>query len=64
MSNSQVQQQFIEAPAARWGLGNIEVVTAEVGEFEPPGRFDRVVSVEMLEHVRNHESSWGAWRRG
>jgi cyclopropane-fatty-acyl-phospholipid synthase len=35
-------------------LGQSEVRTAEVSEFEPGRRFDRIVSVEMLEHVRNH----------
>jgi cyclopropane-fatty-acyl-phospholipid synthase len=55
VSNSRVQKEFIEARAARSGLANIEVVTAEVGQFEPRERFDRVVSVEMLEHVRNHK---------
>lgn len=54
MSNSRVQRRFIEQAALDRGLGNLEVVTAEIGAFEPPRRFDRVVSVEMMEHVRNH----------
>lgn len=56
MSNSQTQRRFIERLRQERGLGNLEVVTAEVGEFEPPRRFDRVVSVEMFEHVRNHQA--------
>jgi cyclopropane-fatty-acyl-phospholipid synthase len=54
MSNSQSQRRFIEGLRDERGLTNLEIVTAEVGEFEPQRRFDRVVSIEMLEHVRNH----------
>ena len=59
VSNSHVQRHFIEERAARSGLGNVEAVTAKVGSFEPRERFDRVVSVEMLEHVRNHKVLMG-----
>lgn len=54
MSNSPEQRGFIEGLRDRRGLPNLEVLTTEVGDFEPPRLFDRVVSVEMLEHVRNH----------
>jgi len=37
------------------GLENLEVVTCDMNEFAPAGRFDRVVSVEMFEHMRNWE---------
>lgn len=53
VSNSRSQRAYIEAEAARRGLTNLEVVTADANTFEPGRRFDRVVSVEMLEHVRN-----------
>lgn len=54
MSNSQAQRAFIEGRRDQKGLENLEVQTADVSVFEPSRRFDRVVSVEMLEHVRNH----------
>ena len=54
VSNSATQRSYIEAQAELAGLGNLTVVTADVADFEPVGRFDRVVSVEMLEHVSNH----------
>ena len=54
VSNAHSQRRFIEGLRDERGLRNLEVVTAEVGSFEPPRLFDRVVSVEMLEHVRNH----------
>jgi cyclopropane-fatty-acyl-phospholipid synthase len=53
VSNSASQGAFIRACAAARGLGNVEVVTADVSRFAPSGRFDRVVSVEMFEHLRN-----------
>ena len=53
VSNSASQGAFISARAAARGLRNLEVVTADMNRFEPQGRFDRVVSVEMFEHMRN-----------
>ena len=56
VSNSASQRAFIEARAAERGLGNLRVLTANMVGFAPPagGRFDRVVSVEMFEHMRNY----------
>lgn len=51
VSNSRLQRQWIEARAPE----NVEVITADVNELRLAGRFDRIVSVEMLEHVRNYE---------
>lgn len=51
VSNSATQRADIEARR----LPNVEVVTCDVNRFEPPGRFDRVISVEMFEHLANHE---------
>lgn len=59
VSNSASQREFIVGRARARGLGNVEVITADVNAFEPHGRFDRVVSVEMLEHVRNHAQLFG-----
>jgi cyclopropane-fatty-acyl-phospholipid synthase len=53
VSNSASQGAFIRARAAARGLSNLEVVTADMNGFAPAGRFDRVVSVEMFEHMRN-----------
>jgi cyclopropane-fatty-acyl-phospholipid synthase len=54
VSNSKPQREFIVARAAERGLANLAVVTADVNDFEAPERFDRVLSIEMFEHVRNH----------
>jgi len=53
VSNSASQRQHILARAAERGLTNLEVATADMNGFAPTGRFDRVVSVEMFEHMRN-----------
>jgi cyclopropane-fatty-acyl-phospholipid synthase len=53
LSNSHSQRAFIEAEAARRGLSNVEVVTCDMNVFDTAERFDRVVSVEMFEHLRN-----------
>jgi cyclopropane-fatty-acyl-phospholipid synthase len=53
VSNSQSQRDHIEAEARRRGLANLQVVTADMNVFEPEGRFDRIVSVEMFEHMMN-----------
>lgn len=55
VSNSKPQREFILARRDRLGLANLEVQTADVNHFDPQRRFDRVLSVEMFEHVRNHE---------
>jgi cyclopropane-fatty-acyl-phospholipid synthase len=56
VSNSRTQKQFVDAEAARRGLGNVEVVVADMNDFDARRRFDRVVSVEMFEHMRNYQA--------
>lgn len=53
VSNSQGQREWIEAVAGRRGLTNLTIITADVNDFEPGERFDRVMSIEMFEHMRN-----------
>lgn len=53
VSNSHGQRAYIEAEAARRAITNLTVITADVNDFEPDGRFDRVMSIEMFEHMRN-----------
>ena len=54
VSNSSTQREFIQGKAGEQGLDNLEVVTANIADFSTERRFDRVVSVEMFEHVRNY----------
>ena len=53
VSNSIPQRLHIEAEIARRGLKNLIVVTADMNGFSPEGTFDRIVSVEMFEHMSN-----------
>ncbi|HEY3797007.1 MAG TPA: cyclopropane-fatty-acyl-phospholipid synthase family protein [Caulobacteraceae bacterium] len=53
VSNSVSQRAFIEAEAQRRGLGNLRVFTTDMNDFATEARFDRVVSVEMFEHMSN-----------
>ena len=55
VSNSQSQKQFIDTRAADRGIRNLRIITADMNEFQAPGLYDRVVSVEMFEHMRNYE---------
>ncbi|PXA03920.1 SAM-dependent methyltransferase [Coraliomargarita sinensis] len=54
ISNSHSQRKYIEQRAKERGLENLQVVTCDINDFKPEGHYDRVVSVEMFEHVRNH----------
>ena len=55
LSNSAGQRRFILDRAEERGLDNVEVITGDVSDFDPGRRFDRVVSVEMFEHLRNYD---------
>jgi len=56
ISNSRTQKEFIDAQARQRGLTNLTVVTCDINAFDPaPAQFDRVVSVEMFEHLKNYE---------
>ncbi len=53
VSNSNSQREYINWQSQVLGLGNIEVVTADMNEFSTDRQFDRIVSVEMFEHMSN-----------
>jgi cyclopropane-fatty-acyl-phospholipid synthase len=56
LSNSRSQRLCIEKEARTRGLGNLAVVTADIRDYNfPAGAFDRVLSIEMFEHMRNYE---------
>jgi cyclopropane-fatty-acyl-phospholipid synthase len=54
MSNSAGQKAFIEAQCRTRSIRNVEVITANIDRFDPGSTFDRIVSVEMFEHMRNY----------
>jgi cyclopropane-fatty-acyl-phospholipid synthase len=53
VSNSNSQREYIEGEAARRGLENLRVITSDMNGFDPGESFDRIVSVEMFEHMMN-----------
>ncbi|WP_068091428.1 SAM-dependent methyltransferase [Novosphingobium rosa] len=53
VSNSAPQRLFIEGKAREAGLTNLRVITCDMNDFQPDIRFDRIVSVEMFEHMAN-----------
>ncbi|KAH7911034.1 S-adenosyl-L-methionine-dependent methyltransferase [Hygrophoropsis aurantiaca] len=57
LSNSATQKAYIDSTAKARGLKNIQVVTADVNtfDFKDGKRFDRIVSIEMFEHMKNYE---------
>ena len=54
VSNSKTQKIYIEAEAKKRNIGNLTVITADINSFSIDKKFDRVVSVEMFEHMRNY----------
>ena len=54
MSNSKDQKKHIETRCKKLNLTNIEVITCDMNEFDIDKKFDRVVSIEMFEHMRNY----------
>lgn len=55
VSNSRLQRDFILAQCQELALKNVDIITADMNHFDTERRFDRVVSVEMFEHMRNYE---------
>ena len=64
VSHSATQKMWIDSRAADLGLDNLRVITADMNDFDPDSKYDRIVSIEMFEHMRNYRelfrrvSSW------
>jgi cyclopropane-fatty-acyl-phospholipid synthase len=56
ISNSALQREYIASEARRRRVDGLDVVTADINVYDTDRRFDRVVSIEMLEHMRNWEA--------
>jgi cyclopropane-fatty-acyl-phospholipid synthase len=55
VSNSKTQKEFIDEEAKKRGLRNLTIVTADMNVFQTDAKFDRILSVEMFEHMRNYQ---------
>ena len=53
VSNSASQRAYILTKAQKQGITNLTVITADMNAFAPDGTYDRIVSVEMFEHMSN-----------
>lgn len=53
VSNSASQKLFIESKAKERGINNLTIITRDMNSFNPEASFDRIVSIEMFEHMRN-----------
>lgn len=64
VSNSHSQRQYIMGQAQERGLSHVEIITCDINELSLNGDFDRIISIEMFEHIRNYQqllancSSW------
>ena len=54
VSNSPSQREYIESQANSVELNNLQVITANVVNFDTAQQFDRVMSIEMFEHMKNY----------
>ena len=55
VSNSSTQKHYIDEQSRLRGVTNLQIITADMNSFDTSRRFDRVVSVEMFEHMRNYQ---------
>ena len=55
VSNSKDQRNFIQQKNDKLNLQNIKVFTADMNDFSTDEKFDRVISIEMFEHMRNYD---------
>jgi cyclopropane-fatty-acyl-phospholipid synthase len=62
VSNSASQRTYIESAAAARGLSNLRVITADMNDFAVAETFDRIVSIEMFEHMSNWRTLLGRVR--
>lgn len=56
VSNAQEQRLYIEKRAQERGLSNLKVITCDINDLALEADFDRIVSVEMFEHMRNYQA--------
>ena len=61
VSNSKTQKAFIDEKAQSIGVKNLTIITCDVNEFNPPdaGKYDRIMSIEMFEHMKNYDALFG-----
>jgi cyclopropane-fatty-acyl-phospholipid synthase len=56
VSNSKTQKEYIDSVCKQKGFKNVEIITRDMNDFQIEKKFDRLMSVEMLEHMKNYEA--------
>jgi len=67
ISNSATQRTYIERVASERHIKNLRIITCDINDFDPKERFDRIISIEMFEHMKNYErllERIASWLRG
>jgi cyclopropane-fatty-acyl-phospholipid synthase len=59
VSNSSTQKLYFDAEVQRRGFKNLTIITADMSAFDTDAIYDRVVSVEMFEHMKNYQLLMG-----
>lgn len=54
VSNSRTQKDYIMQRCNELGLKNVTIITCDINDFDTQERFDRVLSIEMFEHLKNY----------
>ena len=55
VSNSKTQKEYIDSVAKEKGFKNLTIITQDMNDFQINEKFDRIISVEMLEHMKNYQ---------
>lgn len=57
VSNSRTQKEYIDGECKKRGIRNLNIITADINDFTPPnpGTYERIVSIEMFEHMKNYK---------
>lgn len=55
ITNSLIQKKYIEQQVKQKGLSNIKLVLNNINNYDTSEKFDRIISIEMLEHLRNYQ---------
>ena len=53
VTNSTTQKRYIEQKASQQNIYNLEVVKCDINQYVPTRKYDRIISIEMFEHIRN-----------
>ena len=56
LSNSSTQIEYINSIAKEKELDNLKAVIADINTYKSNNTFDRIISIEMFEHMRNYEA--------